>query len=127
MEEQNKIIGQFDKKKNPFKVPDNYFDDFSAQLEKKLEKIEVAPAPVIKKSFFAAHIQPLLYVAAVVTFLTGISYVAVQPMLQNINDEMKMAKNQESAAFPELSEDDYYDLMAEYDSDEMYELLSINE
>lgn len=127
MEEQNKIIGQFDKKKNPFKVPDNYFDDFSAQLEKKLEKIEVAPAPVIKKSFFAAHIQPLLYVAAVVTLLTGISYVAVQPMLQNINDEIKMAKNQESAAFPELSEDDYYDLMAEYDSDEMYELLSINE
>ena len=127
MEEQNKIIGQFDKKKNPFKVPDNYFDDFSVQLEKKLEKIEVAPAPVIKKSFFAAHIQPLLYVAAVVTLLTGISYVAVQPMLQNINDEMKMAKNQESAAFPELSEDDYYDLMAEYDSDEMYELLSINE
>ena len=127
MEEQNKIIEQFDKKKNPFKVPDNYFDDFSAQLEKKLEKIEVAPAPVIKKSFFAAHIQPLLYVAAVVTLLTGISYVAVQPMLQNINDEMKMAKNQESAAFPELSEDDYYDLMAEYDSDEMYELLSINE
>jgi len=127
MEEQNKIIGQFDKKKNPFKVPDNYFDDFSAQLEQKLEKIEVAPAPVIKKSFFAAHIQPLLYVAAVVTLLTGISYVAVQPMLQNINDEMKMAKNQESAAFPELSEDDYYDLMAEYDSDEMYELLSINE
>ena len=127
MEEQNKIIGQFDKKKNPFKVPDNYFDDFSAQLEKKLEKIEVAPAPVIKKSFFAAHIQPLLYVAAVVTLLTGISYVAVQPMLQNINDEMKMAQNQESAAFPELSEDDYYDLMAEYDSDEMYELLSINE
>lgn len=127
MEEQNKIIGQFDKKKNPFKVPDNYFDDFSAQLEKKLEKIEVAPAPAIKKSFFAAHIQPLLYVAAVVTLLTGISYVAVQPMLQNINDEMKMAQNQESAAFPELSEDDYYDLMAEYDSDEMYELLSINE
>ncbi len=129
MEEQNKIIGQFDKKKNPFKVPDNYFDDFSTQLEKKLEKIEVAPAPapVIKKSFYQAHIQPLLYVAAVVTLLTGISYVAVQPMLQDINDEMKMAKNQESAAFPELSEDDYYDLMAEYDSDEMYELLSINE
>ena len=127
MEEQNKIIGQFDKKKNPFKVPDNYFDDFSAQLEKKLEKIEVAPAPVIKKSFFKAHIQPLLYVAAVVTLLTGISYVAVQPMLQNINDEMKMAQNQESVGYPELSEDDYYDLMAEYDSDEMYELLSIND
>ena len=49
MEEQNKIIGQFDKKKNPFKVPDNYFDDFSAQLEKKLEKIEVAPAPVVEE------------------------------------------------------------------------------
>ena len=151
MEEQNKIIGQFDKKKNPFKVPDNYFDDFSAQLEKKLEKIEVAPAPVIKKSFFAAHIQPLLYVAAVVTLLTGISYVAVQPMLQNINDEMATAQssaiaysdNQTKRTYPEsqpqyanaisqdnyidLSEDDYYDLLAEYDSDEIYELLSINE
>ena len=27
----------------------------------------------------------------------------------------------------ELSEDDYYDLLAEYDSDEIYELLSMND
>ncbi len=122
MEEQNKIIEQIGKK-NPFKVPENYFDDFSAQLEAKLQQIPVAPAPapVIKKSLFRAHIQPLLYVAAVVTLLTGISYVAVQPMLQNINNETQMANN----AY-ELSEDDYYDLMAEYDSDEIYELLSMN-
>lgn len=130
MEELNKIIGQFDKKKNPFKVPDNYFDDFSVQMEKKLASVEVAPAPVIKKSFFKAHIQPLLYVAAVVTLLTGISYVAVQPMLQDINNETMMAKQAPGAPaveeYPELSEDDYYDLMAEYDSDEIYELLSIN-
>lgn len=130
MEEQNKIIGQIGKK-NPFKVPENYFEDFSAQLEQKLEQIEVAPAPapVIKKSFFKAHIQPLLYVAAVVTLLTGISYVAVQPVLQDFNNEMMMANNieVESADFPEFSEDDYYDLMAEYDSNEIYELLSMND
>lgn len=128
MEEQNKIIGQIGKK-NPFKVPENYFDDFSAQLEKKLEQIPVkpAPAPVIKKTFFRAHIQPLLYVAAVVTLLTGISYVAVQPMLNDINNEMMMASNEANNAYPELSEDDYYDLMAEYDSDEIYELLSLND
>jgi hypothetical protein len=147
MEEQNKIIGQFDKKKNPFKVPDNYFDDFSAQLEKKLATTPVAPAPVIKKSFFKAHIQPLLYVAAVVTLLTGISYVAVQPLLQDVHDEK--ATNQSATLahnksqierasintkasytndnnYIDLSEDDYYDLLAEYDSDEMYELLSMN-
>lgn len=130
MEEQNKIIGQIGKK-NPFKVPENYFEDFSAQLEQKLEQIEVAPAPapVIKKSFFKAHIQPLLYVAAVVTLLTGISYVAVQPVLQDFNKEMMMANNieVESTDFPEFSEDDYYDLMAEYDSNEIYELLSMND
>lgn len=127
MEEQNKIIGQFDKKKNPFKVPDNYFDDFAAQLEKKLATTPVAPAPVIKKSLFKAHIQPLLYVAAVVTLLTGISYVAVQPMLNDINNEIMMASNAEENTYPELSEDDYYDLLAEYDSDEIYELLSMND
>ena len=127
MEEQNKIIGQFDKKKNPFKVPDNYFDDFSAQLEKNLATTPVAPAPVIKKSLFKADIQPLLYVAAVVTLLTGISYVAVQPMLNDINNEIMMASNAEENAYPELSEDDYYDLLAEYDSDEIYELLSMND
>lgn len=122
MEEQNKIIEQIGKK-NPFKVPENYFDDFSAQLEAKLQEIPVAPAPapVIKKTFFRAHIQPLLYVAAVITLLTGISYVAVQPMLQNFGNETQMANK----AY-ELSEDDYYDLMAEYDSDEIYELLSMN-
>lgn len=122
MEEQNKIIEQIGKK-NPFKVPENYFEDFSAQLEAKLQEIPVAPAPapVIKKTFFRAHIQPLLYVAAVITLLTGISYVAVQPMLQNFGNEAQMANK----AY-ELSEDDYYDLMAEYDSDEIYELLSMN-
>ena len=124
MEEQSKIIGQIGKK-NPFKVPENYFEDFSAQLEQKLQTIPVAPAPapVIKKSFFKAHIQPLLYVAAVITLMTGISYVAVQPMLNDLNAEMQMA----NAEYPELSEDDYYDLLAEYDSDEIYELLSMNE
>ena len=124
MEEQSKIIGQIGKK-NPFKVPENYFEDFSAQLEQKLQTIPVAPAPapVIKKSFFKAHIQPLLYVAAVITLMTGISYVAVQPMLNDLNAEMQMA----NAEYPELSEDDYYDLLAEYDSDEIYELLSMND
>ncbi|MEE0972900.1 MAG: hypothetical protein U0L34_02070 [Paludibacteraceae bacterium] len=124
MEEQSKIIGQIGKK-NPFKVPENYFEDFSAQLEQKLQTIPVAPAPapVIKKSFFKAHIQPLLYVAAVITLMTGISYVAVQPMLNDLNAEMQLA----NAEYPELSEDDYYDLLAEYDSDEIYELLSMND
>ena len=124
MEEQSKIIGQIGKK-NPFKVPENYFEDFSAQLEQKLQTISVAPAPapVIKKSFFKAHIQPLLYVAAVITLMTGISYVAVQPMLNDLNAEMQLA----NAEYPELSEDDYYDLLAEYDSDEIYELLSMND
>ena len=128
MEEQSKIIGQIGKK-NPFKVPENYFEDFSAQLEQKLQTIPVAPAPapVIKKSFFKAHIQPLLYVAAVITLMTGISYVAVQPMLNDINNEIMMASNAEENAYPELSEDDYYDLLAEYDSDEIYELLSMND
>lgn len=124
MEEQSKIIEQIGKK-NPFKVPENYFDDFSAQLEQQIKQVEVAPAPApaIKKSFFKAHIQPLLYVAAVVTLLTGISYVAVQPMLTDLNNEMMMANNMDI----ELSEDDYYDLLAEYDSDEIYELLSMND
>lgn len=124
MEEQSKIIGQIGKK-NPFKVPENYFEDFSAQLEQKLQTIPVAPAPapVIKKSFFKAHIQPLLYVAAVITLMTGISYVAVQPMLNDLNAEMQLA----NAEYPELSEEDYYDLLAEYDSDEIYELLSMND
>lgn len=124
MEEQSKIIGQIGKK-NPFKVPENYFEDFSAQLEQKLQTIPVAPAPapVIKKSFLKAHIQPLLYVAAVITLMTGISYVAVQPMLNDLNAEMQLA----NAEYPELSEDDYYDLLAEYDSDEIYELLSMND
>lgn len=128
MEEESKIISQIGKK-NPFKVPENYFEDFSAQLEQQLQHIEVAPAPApaIKKSFFKAHIQPLLYVAAVITLLTGISYVAVQPMLQDLSNEMMMANNLEMTEYPELSEDDYYDLMAEYDSNEIYELLSMNE
>jgi hypothetical protein len=50
------------KKENPFRVPDNYFDDFSARLAVKLEaEKEVLPQP---KNPIIRYLKPVLGLAA---------------------------------------------------------------
>ena len=141
MKKENNILEQIGKK-NPYKVPENYFEDFANNMDKFLDSMPlpegmveaeapvaqapVAQAPAVEskpagKSFsLADRLKPLMRVAAVVAILSGTSYLAVQPIIEQAkNEQMMMAEI-------EFTEDDYQYLLDEYEAEDMYYLLTDN-
>jgi hypothetical protein len=121
--------------KNPYKVPENYFENFADNMDKMIESMplpeglteekEVTPVkPASGKviSLVSDRLKPLLKVAAVVAILCGTSYLAVQPILE----EAKMQQEIMMAEI-EFTEDDYQYLLDEYDTEDMYYLLTSNQ
>lgn len=113
--------------KNPYKVPENYFEDFANNMDKLLDTMplpdgmvseEVKPAG--KSISFGDRLKPLMRVAAVVAILSGTSYLAVQPIIEQAkNEQMMMAEI-------EFTEDDYQYLLDEYEAEDMYYILTDN-
>lgn len=137
--------------KNPYKVPENYFEDFANNMDKLLdtmplpdgmvaeeapiasevkpevEAVETKPAvettqvkPAGKSISLGDRLKPLMRVAAVVAILSGTSYLAVQPIIEQAkNEQMMMAEI-------EFTEDDYQYLLDEYEAEDMYYILTDN-
>lgn len=119
--------------KNPYKVPENYFEDFANNMDKLLDTMPLpdgmvaAEAPVAaevkpagKSISLGERLKPLMRVAAVVAILSGTSYLAVQPIIEQAkNEQMMMAEI-------EFTEDDYQYLLDEYEAEDMYYILTDN-
>ena len=127
--------------KNPYKVPENYFEDFANNMDKLLDTMplpdgmvaEEAPVaaeakptvetqvkPAGKSISLSDRLKPLMRVAAVVAILSGTSYLAVQPIIEQAkNEQMMMAEI-------EFTEDDYQYLLDEYEAEDMYYILTDN-
>lgn len=139
MKTENNILEKIGKK-NPYKVPENYFEDFANNMDKLIDSMPLpegmtetpsVEAPVVEtpvveakpagKSFsLVDRFKPLMKVAAVVAILCGTSYLAVQPIIeQTKNEQMMMAEI-------EFTEDDYQYLLDEYEAEDMYYLLTDN-
>lgn len=131
MKNENNILEQIGNK-NPYKVPENYFEDFANNmdklidsmplpegLEEKVQEAETKPAGNVI-SMVTERLKPLMRVAAVVAILCGTSYLAVQPIIEQAqNEQMMMAEI-------EFSEDDYQYLLDEYEAEDMYYILTDN-
>ena len=131
MKNENNILEQVGNK-NPYKVPENYFEDFANNmdklidsmplpegLEEKVQEAEPKPAGNVI-SLVTERLKPLMRVAAVVAILCGTSYLAVQPIIEQAqNEQMMMAEI-------EFSEDDYQYLLDEYEAEDMYYILTDN-
>lgn len=131
MKNENNILEQIGNK-NPYKVPENYFEDFANNmdklidsmplpegLEEKVQEAEPKPAGNVI-SMVTKRLKPLMRVAAVVAILCGTSYLAVQPIIEQAqNEQMMMAEI-------EFSEDDYQYLLDEYEAEDMYYILTDN-
>lgn len=139
MKKENNILEQIGKK-NPYKVPENYFEDFANNMDKLIDSMPLpegmvaqeAPAAEVKPTVEAEakpagksislvdRFKPLFRVAAVVAILCGTSYLAVQPIIEQAkNEQMMMAEI-------EFTEDDYQYLLDEYEAEDMYYLLTDN-
>jgi hypothetical protein len=127
--------------KNPYKVPENYFEDFANNMDKLLDTMPLPDGMVAEEAPIAAEakptvetqvkpagksislgdrLKPLMRVAAVVAILSGTSYLAVQPIIEQAkNEQMMMAEI-------EFTEDDYQYLLDEYEAEDMYYILTDN-
>ena len=140
MKTENNILEKIGNK-NPYKVPENYFEDFANNMDKILdamplpegmvaeeasETAEIKPIvetqvkPAGKSISLGDRLKPLMRVAAVVAILSGTSYLAVQPIIERAQEEQMMM------AEIEFTEDDYEYLLDEYETEDMYYLLTDN-
>lgn len=124
MEEHSNILEKLGKE-NHFRVPENYFEDFSAKMEKRLDETSVQNTQakdqpkVTLQSNIWIRIRPILYVAAMIIFLYGITYVIIQP-------KVKEAQMQEMQASTEEMDDLQQYLYDDLEAEDMYEMLSMN-
>lgn len=121
-------------KKEPFKVPEGYFEDFQARLNAKIDQIEADKAEIAEEKASIPQsrgarmwtvLKPLLYVAASIIALYGITYVVVQPKINN-EVEYQMAEAEDEYMEEEQMSDYeiYFTDYSDVESEEFYEYLS---
>ncbi|MGE0020619.1 MAG: hypothetical protein AB7S72_13185 [Draconibacterium sp.] len=83
MKELEKIAPELSKirKENPFRVPENYFDDFSARLQAKLDAEQNA-VPV-KKNNIIRYLKPAIGLAAGFALIFSLAYWPLKTLTPN--------------------------------------------
>jgi hypothetical protein len=83
MDELKKIAPELSKikKENPFRVPDNYFEDFSARLEIKLEAEKKGVSE--NKSRFIQFLKPAIGLAAGFALIFSLAYWPLKTFTPN--------------------------------------------
>ncbi|TNF42088.1 MAG: hypothetical protein EP310_06430 [Bacteroidetes bacterium] len=96
MDELNKIAPELSKikKENPFRVPENYFEDFSARLQERLEA-EKKGVPV-KQSRVIQFLKPAIGLAAGFALIFTLSYWPLRIFTPNEQVENKTVEYSES-------------------------------
>ena len=102
------------KKENPFGVPDNYFDDFSARLQTKIHaEKEVLPE---KKDKIIRLLKPALGLVASFALIFLLVYWPLNEFMDNRMTETLPPQ-------PEFMEDQYLSLVESIDEESFYALL----
>lgn len=116
MEEFNKVTPDLSKikKENPFRAPDNYFDDFSARFQMKLEAEKaVLPNP---KNRIIQFLKPALGLAASFALIFMLVYWPLKSFMPN------QSVSDNSVNY-ELNDNDYLTLLEGIDDNSFYALL----
>lgn len=77
MSKQENMENTMDKKNNPFKVPENYFDNLNKRLEKEAKTKHVSVSRVLK---YVASIS-LILTLSISIFIIGFNYDRKEPLL----------------------------------------------
>lgn len=119
MKELEKIAPKLSKikKEPPFRVPDNYFDDFSIRLHTRLEtEKEVLPKP---KSRIIRLLKPAMGLAASFILVFLLVYWPIKSFLPNY-----LAKNNTPVETVVTEEDTYLSILEKIDENSFFALLS---
>ncbi len=117
MDELEKIAPELSKikKENPFRVPDNYFDDFSVRLQKKLDAEKAGD--IQNKNRIIQFLKPAIGLAAGFALIIMISYWPLKTTTTNQN-----ASNTGSES--DISEMLYANMVEGIDVNSFYALLN---
>lgn len=141
MENIDDILAKNKEKKEPYKIPEGYFDDFEARLNARIDAMEAQKEPKGKsvemkpeESSDRKHkiwltIKPLLYVAACITVLYAATYVIVQPKINESRLQEARLDQQDSIRKLNQEYEDFYQYFVEdidEDDDNMIDLLTSN-
>lgn len=106
------------KKKNPFTVPEGYFEGLTDQIMDKLEKKETVAKPK-----FIHIIKPYLGLAAI--FVLALLIVqALFPLVVDKGQMLKKEQTEQTAYVPEGIEEDIFDSQFNPTNDEIIEYLA---
>ena len=116
MKELEKIAPELSKikKENPFRVPDNYFDDFSARLQAKLDAEEI-DVPV-RKNNIIRYLKPAIGLAAGFALVFSLAYWPLKTLTPNKtagNDsrELNAGDLLFASAVEGIDENSFYELL----------------
>lgn len=102
--------------KNPFKVPDGYFDKLTQQVMDRLPEQQTNEQQTKKKSAIIRHLRPLLYAAACICIAV---FTATFFFGSHVEEDDTMANAQQDATYS----DTYIDEAADYamiDNEDIY-------
>lgn len=116
MKELEKIAPELSKikKENPFRVPDNYFDDFSARLEKRMNT-EQNSLPV-KKNNIIRYLKPAIGLAAGFALVFSLAYWPLKTFTpdrtaDSSDDELSVNDLLFASAVEGIDENSFYELL----------------
>jgi esterase/lipase len=106
-------------KENPFKVPDNYFEDFASRMQEQIAE-ENKVVPLFQK------MRPFLYVAASVIVILSVTFVAFTgdtqeddmmakqnadtvQVTETSNKEMAVSKKSDEVLFDDIDDEEMFD------------------
>ncbi len=121
--------------RNPFRVPEGYFEQLTEQVMKNLPDVEVAKqesiAPVKQHHAKSVSIRPWLYAAAcsVLALAMGVSYYFMQPSATSTDAVQMAAVSPAPSASYDAPDNSYFDDAVDYammDNADIYACLSEN-
>ncbi|MBP5317866.1 MAG: hypothetical protein J6Y77_00450 [Paludibacteraceae bacterium] len=117
-DENEKMLTEGWSRRTPYKVPEGYFEDFTAKMEAKLDEVQQIPykAPS-KPAVWWSYVKPVLYVAAMVAVIYGATYLIVQPRLDESARQAQLAQVEEM-----INDEEFVLLADDWDEDDVYEL-----
>jgi hypothetical protein len=137
MDELNKIAPELSKikKENPFRVPENYFDDFSARLQMKLE--EEKQGSTEKQNRIIQFIKPALSLAAGFALIFMLAYWPLKTftpnqVASNINNEMNESEMYYASLVESMDENSFYAMLdgtngtTQFTDDDLVEFVNRN-
>jgi len=109
MKQDDNILNKFGNKK-PFSVPENYFENFAAEMEKQIVPKKGKTVTVS----FVAKLKPFLYAAAMFALVFTVGNYLMTERNELIATEITMEQNELYLSY--LDEDILIEYLIEYDN-----------